>query len=292
MWSSGVVIFYNVTKRYGFISPDDGGENVFVHQSALRCNTLTTNQPVQYTVVEDEKGRIKCDEVIAAGYQPCEPLPYYAEPYQTYRQGQGDYREAVECRPTLCYFDLETTGLKWDCEILSISAITFDFPGDGTDPFNVYTMPCGDIDPGASKVNGFTKYNGNLFLNGKRMDAVDLRTGLEEFLGWLQSLGTKVMLIAHNAKRFDTPRLKLQSSRLDMQEDFEEVVEGFICSLQVFKAIAPGLPSYTQPNLYKHFVDSGGYDAHKSHTDVLALKELVDSLGLTSDELQQYSFTW
>ena len=49
--TSGTVKFYNETKGYGFIAPDDGGKDVFVHATALqRCgiHTLSEGQKVQF----------------------------------------------------------------------------------------------------------------------------------------------------------------------------------------------------------------------------------------------------
>ena len=52
----GTVKFYNDQKGYGFITPDDGGKDVFVHISAVERAGLTTlneNQTVEYELVEN-----------------------------------------------------------------------------------------------------------------------------------------------------------------------------------------------------------------------------------------------
>jgi cold shock protein len=49
--ATGVVKWYNPMKRFGFIKPDDGASDVFVHVSALEAaglHTLDENQRVQY----------------------------------------------------------------------------------------------------------------------------------------------------------------------------------------------------------------------------------------------------
>lgn len=54
----GTVKFYNDQKGYGFIQPDDGGKDVFVHASALEragMRSLTEGQKVQFTVQEDRR---------------------------------------------------------------------------------------------------------------------------------------------------------------------------------------------------------------------------------------------
>ena len=52
----GTVKWFNATKGYGFIAPDSGGKDVFVHISAVERAGLTTlneNQVVEYDLVEN-----------------------------------------------------------------------------------------------------------------------------------------------------------------------------------------------------------------------------------------------
>ena len=54
--STGTVKWFNHEKGYGFIQPDDGGKDVFVHTSALQeanINNLSDGQKVSYEVTED-----------------------------------------------------------------------------------------------------------------------------------------------------------------------------------------------------------------------------------------------
>lgn len=56
---TGVVKFFDDKKGYGFITPDNGGEGVFVHFSAIVMagrKTLRDGQKVSYTVVKGPKG--------------------------------------------------------------------------------------------------------------------------------------------------------------------------------------------------------------------------------------------
>ncbi len=57
---NGTVKWFNTTKGYGFIAPDDGGKDVFVHISAVEQSGLTglaDNQKVEFELIEGRDGR-------------------------------------------------------------------------------------------------------------------------------------------------------------------------------------------------------------------------------------------
>ena len=53
--SNGTVKFFNNSKGFGFITPDDGGKDLFIHQSGL-IDQITEGDKVSYDVEESEKG--------------------------------------------------------------------------------------------------------------------------------------------------------------------------------------------------------------------------------------------
>ena len=56
----GTVKWYNARKGYGFITPDDNSEDVFVHATALKSSGLKklyTGSEVTYETDQDEKGK-------------------------------------------------------------------------------------------------------------------------------------------------------------------------------------------------------------------------------------------
>ena len=57
--ATGTVKWFNESKGFGFISPSDGGKDVFVHYSAIANSgfrTLAEGQSVQYEVEQGPKG--------------------------------------------------------------------------------------------------------------------------------------------------------------------------------------------------------------------------------------------
>jgi len=54
--TTGTVKFFNESKGFGFITPEDGTKDVFVHISALNGIEIKENDRVQYDVEEGQKG--------------------------------------------------------------------------------------------------------------------------------------------------------------------------------------------------------------------------------------------
>ena len=60
MAMTGIVKFFNGERGYGFIKPDDGGRDVFVHITAVEragLKTLNEGQKITFEVEPDKKGK-------------------------------------------------------------------------------------------------------------------------------------------------------------------------------------------------------------------------------------------
>lgn len=58
--ANGTVKWFNATKGFGFIKPEQGGDDVFVHISAVEAaglNGLNDDQSIVYELGEDRRGR-------------------------------------------------------------------------------------------------------------------------------------------------------------------------------------------------------------------------------------------
>ncbi len=67
--ATGTVKWFNATKGFGFIQPDDGGKDAFVHISAVEragLSNLAEGQKLQFDLVSDRRsGKMSADNLKA-----------------------------------------------------------------------------------------------------------------------------------------------------------------------------------------------------------------------------------
>jgi len=90
---TGECKWFNSKKGFGFITPADGSEDVFVHQSAIHAEgfrSLAEKEPVEYDTATDDNGRVKALNVTgpSGAYVKGAPKP---QP-RPYNGGGGGYR--------------------------------------------------------------------------------------------------------------------------------------------------------------------------------------------------------
>ena len=64
--ATGTVKWFNATKGFGFIAPDDGGKDVFVHVSAVEragLKGLNDNQKIGYEMLSGRDGKMSADNL-------------------------------------------------------------------------------------------------------------------------------------------------------------------------------------------------------------------------------------
>lgn len=67
--TTGTVKFFNADKGYGFIQPEDGGDDAFVHITAVHAagmQTLDKEQRVNYELEEGRNGKMSAVSLTAA----------------------------------------------------------------------------------------------------------------------------------------------------------------------------------------------------------------------------------
>jgi CspA family cold shock protein len=68
--TTGTVKWYNATKGFGFIQPDDGSKDAFVHVSAIEragMNDLREGQKISYELISDSRtGKVSAEKLQAA----------------------------------------------------------------------------------------------------------------------------------------------------------------------------------------------------------------------------------
>ncbi|PVD22616.1 hypothetical protein C0Q70_18436 [Pomacea canaliculata] len=178
-------------------------------------------------------------------------------------------------------FHLETTGLGKKSHILRIAAAS------RSKSFFTYVYPRSPIESGAEEVNKLSKIEGRLCKNKKPVDALTIDEALSEFLKFL---GDKpVTLFAHNCRKFSAPILLSEVTACNMLEELKGKITGFVDTLYLFRHVYPGLLSYRQSDLYKHFFRES-YQAHEGMNDVTSLQRLLDLPRVTRKAVKKNSF--
>jgi len=200
-------------------------------------------------------------------------------------------------------FDLETTGLSSDDEIIQIGAYTYNPSNHQTISFNQFILPSTrTIHPEAASLIGLEVRTGSLLDSRTNtiVPTVSETEGLLRFLNWLTSLQhgyNGVVLVSHGAIFLDIPVLIRALQRASMSENFFQVVKGFCDSNAIFqedKSTRYG--SLSLQHLYRTIVGERATE-HRALEDATDLYRLllrhfkVESLSLDIPMLDLCTYT-
>lgn len=171
---------------------------------------------------------------------------------------------------TLVFLDLETTGLEADCDILQIAALY------GRKLFNRYIWPSKPIHRRAYDVHKIAvdHQRRHMYVGGQRVEQVDERRAMTDFVEFLSQVPGPVVLVAHNGRRFDFPRLMraMQRQRVEMPSNVVSLLD----TLPTFRSLWPRLQSYKLQELVKQKLDrQPDTAAHDAANDTRTLQQLV-----------------
>ena len=106
MAMAGTVKFFNAERGYGFIKPDDGGRDVFVHVTAVEqagLKSLNEGQRISFDVESDKKGKEpKAVNLVVAGCSCCAGGLMAAASFLAIRSGHSSRRETHWHRKRRC----------------------------------------------------------------------------------------------------------------------------------------------------------------------------------------------
>lgn len=177
----------------------------------------------------------------------------------------------------IVYFDIETTGLHKKAEILQIAA------KNKNTCFSEYAYPKNNISAVASEVTGLKLIDGELFLHETKLTANPLKFVLQNFIRYLQSLKNVVILVGHNAHKFDAPRIFQASFEHGLAEDLIKVVGGVADTYKIMLG-DPKLSleeSLKQPDLARKYIPNfNSENAHEGLADCEALEKICLKLDL------------
>lgn len=194
--------------------------------------------------------------------------------------------EGVESvRMPLVFFDLETTGLDKNCEIVQLAAVS------GDHSLNLYIVPRCPVQRGASKVNGFYVRRRRLYRHQQPVLANTLREVVVSFLAFLRML-RQPLVVGHNIRRFDCPLLARALDELDLRAEFESCVSGCVDTLPLCRELLKDrrLQSFRQENLVRELLGLD-YRAHDALEDVRALQALYSILQPSAEVVSRHKFT-
>ena len=175
------------------------------------------------------------------------------------------------------FYDLETTGFNHRTQHKEIEMVSIAAQADTGEVFTRHALPTVPMQPGASRVNGFTVVNSVLMFNGNPVsDVTSQAEALVGFTAFLDEVSAEktLVLVAHNGHKFDHVVLAnlLAKYRVDSEGVIDLVLDTVPLAMRVL-----GRRDVRQETLVRLLLNrapgrkEGRHDAVKDVTD---LKEI------------------
>ncbi|CAG2226554.1 unnamed protein product [Mytilus edulis] len=197
-----------------------------------------------------------------------EPDHSYAKP-KTIETSELCINDAFESEPNLEDHIHENIRCYTDCCNFS------------NNEFSSYIFPNQPISIQASEITKITVSANQMFYDLQPVSYKLPHEALTDFITFLSKYPSKPILVGHNIKRFDCHVLYYSLKANQMWNEFSSHVCGFVDTLELFKKIMPGLPSYSQTSLVSHILGEN-YCAHNAVDDTRALFKLLTSKALNN----------
>ncbi|XP_011859310.1 PREDICTED: uncharacterized protein LOC105556809 [Vollenhovia emeryi] len=205
---------------------------------------------------------------------------------KTVQHTSSDEENNDESNPLIVLLDLETSGLNRDCDILQIAAKC------GRASFSTYINPKKQISAAVTEANGLTNFQGVLLYHGLAVKSVTLRLAMSELHLWLSARSTPPYIATHNLS-FDGSRFHDAIVSCNLQEEFQQVVRGFIDTLTVIRKVTErkkkGECSISGLANWLNIPTEG---AHNAENDVRILQKILRSAKITHQNLIDSAKTW
>lgn len=192
----------------------------------------------------------------------------------------------------MCSFNFFYIFISVEDTIPAITQIGAEVLSNGNQ-FSTFILPKKDQEYSAEAemITGISyTYSGEpkMFYKGQQVPHKSTEEGLASFVDWLKSLDSKVVLVAHNCRKFDAKVLvsALNEVNHSLLEEFCEIVIAFADSLRIFREWYPGRSTYAQGSLVTDLLQRQ-YNAHHAVGDCEALASL---LKLQPLDLVKFSF--
>ena len=188
------------------------------------------------------------------------------------------------------YFDIETSSLARNCDILQIAARK-----DDNLEFHCYINPKQNISVEATKINHLENRHGELFLNEEKVLSIPMSQALNCFFDFLESFQKPCLLVAHNAK-FDVTRILKAIKDYSLTSKFQNVIYGFSDTLKIFKIIKKNRKGPGMFKLKTLAEDECGIkdnaNFHEALYDVRILQKVTNSIVQSLEQLFTHADTY